>query len=108
MGISFKINQQKDPPQQYTESDHRNWADMMNYGIMNCDVHPFELRRDNIRFDVCHLQCAETRKLMTYLWKFGRCQSYEFQNSFHKLLQNFWNQYQLLIWRLNKSFTSFL
>ena len=46
------INEQKSPPSQYTESDHRNWADMHNYGITHYGVHPCELRRDNIRFDV--------------------------------------------------------
>ena len=102
-----KTYEQKVPPQKYTESDHRNWADTMNYGITHYGVHPSELRRDNIRFDVFHLRCAETRKLMTFLRKFVRCQSYDFQDKFHRLLHSFWNQYQLLIWRLNKSFTSF-
>ena len=98
----------KIPPKTYTESDHRNWADKNNYGITHFGVHPNELRRDNLRFDVFHLRCAQTRKLMTYLRKYMRIQSFALQDCFHDVLKKFWTNYELLVWRLNKPFTSFV
>ena len=70
-------------------------------------MHPEELRRDNIRFDVFHLRCAEIRKLMDYLRKYIRVQSFHLQDQFHALLKLFWTEYEFLVWRLNKPFTSF-
>ena len=70
-------------------------------------MHPQELCQDNIRFDIFHLRCAETRKLMEYLRKYIRVQSFHLQDKFHALLKLFWTEYEVLVWRLNKPFTTF-
>ena len=94
-------------PQAYTERNHHNWTDRNNYGITHFDAHPDKLCSHNIRFDVFHLHCAQTRKLMTYLRKYIRLQTFEFQDCFHAVLALFWTEYEVLICRLNKPFTSF-
>ena len=61
-----------------------------------------------VTFDVFHLRCAQTRKLMEYLRKYIRIQSFELQDYFHDVLKPFWQDYELLIWRLNKPFITFV
>ena len=51
----------------YTKKKHREWCDINNVGITHFGLHPDEFRRDDIRFDIFHLRCAITRKLMSNL-----------------------------------------
>ena len=58
-----KINAAKN----YSRGVHRNWADEFNEGITHFGLHYSLLPTSNIRFDVFHLRCAITRRLMSYL-----------------------------------------
>lgn len=56
-----------------------------------------------------HLCSAVTRRLMTYLRTFMLSQTFEVTNNFSThILSKFWGEYQVLVWNLNKQFTSFI
>ena len=92
----------------YTVKKHMDWIDENNFGISHFGLHPSLLRRDNIRFDIFHLWCSITRRLMGNLQKFVLKQSTELMQCFSNLLLNFWTDYHLLCWNLEKQFTSFI
>ena len=51
----------------YSVKDHMDWIDVNNIRISHFGIDPNLLRRNDIRFDVFHLRCAITRRLMVYL-----------------------------------------
>ena len=51
----------------WTVKQHMDWVDKENFGISHFGLSPDLLRCDNIRFDVFHLRCAVTRRLMDCL-----------------------------------------
>ena len=56
--------------EKYEYFQHMDWVDVENKGVSHFGLHPDVLPRENIRFDVFHLRCAITRRLMTNLRKF--------------------------------------
>ena len=51
----------------YTQSMHRDWIDENNKGVSHFGVDSYSLPRHNLRFDIFHMKCSVTKKLMTYL-----------------------------------------
>ena len=54
-----------------------DWVDVGNLGVSHLGIHPTNLPCNSIRFDVFHLQCAITRRLMKNLHKFMLMQTVE-------------------------------
>ena len=69
-------------------------------------LHPDLLRHNNNSFDVFHLCCAVTRRLMDYLQKFMMKQSQELKEQFSDLLLTFLTSCTLMVWNFNCSFSS--
>lgn len=92
----------------YTFQMHRDWIDIHNSGISHFGLHPDQMPRNNIMLDVFHLRCAITRRLMTHLRIFLLKSPTEIQNNYTQLLRNFWNEYNIFIWTMNRPFTSFI
>ena len=92
----------------YTYKAHLDWIDKNNDGVSHFGLHPNLLPRDGIRFDVFHMRCAITRKLMNYLRCFLLEQSNAVIDSFLcSVLKKFFNDYHIYIWKHKKSFSSF-
>lgn len=92
----------------YSRKNHLDWCDLNNVGVSLFGLHPEELRRDNIRFDIFHLQCAITRRLMSNLRKFMLTTTTEMMETFSSVLLKFWTMFNVLAWNMNWPFTSFL
>ena len=56
----------------YSRKTHRKWCDIDNFGITHFGVHPTDLSREHIRFDVFHMRSAITRKLLNRFRSFMR------------------------------------
>ena len=92
----------------YTSDKHRDWVDQHNLGVSHFGMHPSEMRRDDIRFDIFHLRSSITKTLMISVRKFMMSQSCEVMKSFESLvLWKIWKPYHRLVWTLNKNFNSF-
>lgn len=91
----------------YTDKKHMDWCDEHNYGITHYPIHPDELPRDCIAFDMFHMKCAITRSSMNYTRDFVLSQSTEFIDLFKTHLRRFWGEYHLFVWNSNKPFASF-
>ena len=81
-----------------------DWADIKNEGITHFGIFPDYFRRDMIRFDVFHLRCAITRRLMKHLRKFLLRTTPELIEEFSTILSSFWTDYNVLLWNMNKPF----
>jgi len=90
----------------WSMKNHVDWIDENNVGISHFVFHPNELRRDSLRFDVFHLRCSITRRLMVYLRKFMIKQTTEVMCQFSELLLTFWPEYNVLLWNISKPFAS--
>lgn len=95
-------------PESYTMDKHRDWIDIHNYGVSHFGIHPTEIPRDTIRFYVFHLRCAVTRRLMNYLRKYMLSTTTEMMEAFSKVVCKFWSDWNVLVWNLNRPFTSFV
>ena len=92
----------------YTRNDHKSWIDEHNQGVSHFGIHPDLLPRTEIRFDVFHLKCSITKRIMSYLRTFMLNQSNDIGNQFcSSILAKFWNPFHLFVWRTNKAFSSF-
>ena len=81
----------------YKYFEHMSWIDIHNQGVLHFGIHPDDLPRDSIRFDVFHLRCAITRRLMNSLRKFMMTQTVEMIQEFGELiLGKFWSDYNIL------------
>ena len=87
----------------YSRKSHRKWCDVSNFGITHFGVHPSDLNRGNIRFDVFHMRSAICRKLLNKLRHFMRKQTFELQNEFDNILGTIWSTYYLHFWTSNKA-----
>ena len=82
----------------YKYKSHSDWIDKSNDGVSHFGLHPDLLPRDGIRFDVFHMRCAITRKLMTYLRLFLLEQSNAVIDLFLSMvLKKFSNDYHIYI-----------
>ena len=72
-------------------------------------MNPNHLRIDHICFDVFHLRSAITKRLMSCLREFILKQSCDLMDRFYnEVLNKFWEDYNIDVWKLNKSFSSFV
>ena len=94
--------------EKYLVKHHRDWVDVKNSGVSHLGLHPDELRRDSIRFDVFHLRCSITRRIMSYLRNYIMKQTTEVMEKFSEMILKFWSEYNVMIWNLNKGFSSFI
>ena len=69
------------------------------------EIHPEYLNRENIRFDIFHLRCALTRRLMSHLREYLLRTTPDLINEFSTILGSFFSEYNVLLWNLNKPFT---
>ena len=92
----------------YSRHTHMDWIDEHNFGISQFGLHPDILPREHIRFDVFHMRCAITRRLMACLRKFMLRTPPELMKKFSDLIRNFWSIHNVLIWNTNRPFTSFV
>ena len=90
----------------WSKKQHMDWIDTDNFGISHFGFHPDELRRDSLRFDVFHLRCAVTRRIMSCLRAYMMKQTTDIMSTFSDLLLTFWSEYNVLIWNINKPFAS--
>ena len=86
-----------------------DWVDVKNKGVSHYGLQPSLLPLDSIRFDVFHVRCAVTRRMMNSLRKFILQQTVDVIQEFSKeVLSLFWSDYNILVWLLNKSFQSLI
>ena len=52
--------------QNYSDADHKDWADIYNYGRTHFGVHPERLPFSTLQFDILHMTCQITRKLLDF------------------------------------------
>lgn len=88
-------------------SKHSDWIDHSNYGVSHFGLRPSIFPLSNIRFDVFHLICAITRKLMSYIHKYLRNYNLTLNKRFYEILSEHWNNYYVNVWAQNKGFQCF-
>ena len=93
--------------EKYSVTKHMDWVDEKNFGISHFGVHPNILRRDSLRFDVFHLRCAITRRMMSNLQGFILGTTPELIEKFNTIISGIWSTYNVLLFNMNKSFQSF-
>ena len=91
----------------YTVKKHMDWIDVENDGISHFGLHPNLLPRDTLRFDIFHLRCAITRRLLSYLQRFVLGTTPALIDEFSDILLKFWSEYSVLLFNMNKTFQSF-
>ena len=84
-----------------------DWVDVENDGISHFGLHPNLLPRDTLCFDIFHLRCAVTRRLLTYLQKFILGTTPALIDEFADILLKFWSEYSVLLFNMNKTFQAF-
>ena len=95
--------------EKYDAKDHNDWIDEKNSGISHFGIHPDYLRNDHICFDVFHMTCAITKRLMCRLREFMLKQSCDVMDMFNTdIIGSFWGAYNVQVWKLNKDFSSFI
>ena len=93
----------------YSKKDHSDWVDKYNFGYTHFGIHPNHLPRSSHRFDIFHLKCSITRKLMSYLRVLLLNQDPEINDdNCSSVLSKFWNQYHLWVCKNKKNFSSFM
>ena len=103
----WNLKRHRDPT--YDTKKHLDWIDLSNSGISHFGLHPNLLPRDSIRFDMFHMKCAVTRKLMAFLRLLLLNQATDVIDNFLKnVLKKFWNDYHMYVWKNKKNFASFL
>ena len=86
-----------------------SFVDEKNSGVSHFGLHPDDIPRDSVWFDVFHLRCAITRRLMATLRRFLMKQTIILIQEFSEtILSSFWTDYNVLVWNLNKPFASFI
>ena len=75
-----------------------------NNGISHFGIHPEYFNPESVRFDVFHLRCAITRRLMVHVRKFMLKASPGLYSEFSTVLESFWTDYNVLLWNMNKPF----
>ena len=87
---------------------HRKWASTDNKGIMHFGIHPDKLPTSEIRPDVFHMCNGIVKRLMTALRSMLTNSNGKIKRKFYNKLREFWEDGHVLLWRLNKSFNSFI
>ena len=93
--------------QTYTKKDHMDWVDDKNEGISHYGIHPTLLPRGEVRFDMFHLKCSVTKKLMNYLREFILRQNNTVCVQIENILRTFWNDFHIHVWKHKKKFSLF-
>eukprot|EP00978_Attheya_sp_CCMP212_P014064 scaffold35698_cov63-Attheya_sp.AAC.7 len=71
-----------DNNKEYSVTAHMKWVNQDNLGVSHFGIHPKNLRRENIRFDIFHLHSFITRRLMIYWRKFMMLQTEEIMDEY--------------------------
>ena len=100
--MAQKTRERRVKGKQYDIDDHHALTAHHNNGMLHFGIYPNRLRLDNLRFDVFHLTCAITRRLLLALRTFAFKQSCEVMDRFVKLLYNFLGSYNLDVWTQSK------
>ena len=87
------------------KKEHMDWIDNKNDDISYFGIHPKYLLPSRIQFDVFHLRCAVTRRLMVYMHKFFLCRPVSLIFYFSDLLLTFMSEYDVLSWNMKKPFS---
>ena len=96
------------PDSTYDNPKHKDWCDENNFGVTHFGIHPDKLPISTIRFDVFHLTCAITRKIMNYLRRFILKQSTDTVKEFsNTILRKFWSDFHVFCWNNKLNFSSF-
>ena len=91
--------------ERWDKAEHMDWIDEKNNGILHFGIHPEYFNPESVRFDVFHLRCAITRRLMVHVRKFMLKASPGLYSEFSTVLESFWTDYNVLLWNMNKPFT---
>ena len=91
----------------WTVKLHMDWVDEKNFGISHFGIHPNTLRRDRLRFDVFHLRCAITRRMMAYLQGFILGTTPDLIEEFNAIISDIWSTYNVLLFNMDKTFQAF-
>lgn len=91
----------------YTYTNHMDWIDANNLGVLQVGIHPESLPLANIIFDKFSMKCLITRQLMTLLCAFILNKYSSSITQFMVLLTKFWNNFLPPFAQSNKHFTSF-
>ena len=96
------------PKERYDESHHRDWCDLSNKGVTHFGVHPDILPISSIRFDIFHLSCAITRRIMTFTRNLMLRQSSQTRKEFsNSVLLQFLSEFHVYCWNNKLGFSKF-
>ena len=65
----------------YGVKEHCSWADKKNHGIKHFGINPLDLKYSNILFDIFHMICQVTRKLMNFIRDYINTQAFDVKES---------------------------
>ena len=91
--------------ERWEKKEHMDWIDNKNNGISHFGIYPKYLLPSRIRFDVFHLRCAVTRRMMVYTRTFIQRGPARLVSSFSDLLLTFMTEYNVLLWNMKKPFS---
>ena len=86
----------------WNEAHHKDYCDYYLKGCTHFGFHPRELILSSIRFDMLHLRCSITRKLVKNLMEYLGQQHIDRQDEFELLLLSFWSQFCVTWWELER------
>ena len=86
----------------------RVWAATYNYGVLHWGIHPELLPMDEIRPDVFHMCTGIVKRLMQCLRNMLVNAGGPVKRKFYNRLRIFWEEGHVMMWRLDKSFSSLI
>ena len=86
----------------------REWAGTYNYGVLHWGIHPELLPMDEIRPDVFHMCTGIVKRLMQCLRNMLVNAGGPVKRKFYNRLRTFWEEGHVMMWRLDKSFSSLI
>ena len=103
----WEKNTEKDPT--YNIDKHRKWCDVKNNGVTELGIDPKIWPISTIRFDVFHMLCAITRRMMSCTREYVLKQDPKIIEKFStELLGNVWqSSFLVFCWNNNFNFTRF-
>ena len=94
--------------QHYSDADHKDWADIYNYGRTHFGVHPERLPFSTLRFDILHMTCQITRKLLDCLQNYLRRHDFDETLSMcNNVFSRTWCENTVLIFAAQKPFSMY-
>ena len=94
--------------QNYSDADHKDWADIYNYGRTHFGVHHERLPFSTLRFDILHMICQITRKLLDSLRNYLRRHDFDETLSMcNNVFSTTWSENTVLIFAAQKPFSMY-